>query len=97
MLEINEFRKVEKGMNLKKVEKLNNANKFKKEGGGRKKGTQEYGKNEKVEQYKSWAIDGPKHDKGEKVGQSMKVELVGKFGIKVGKLKEWISSRKIGT
>jgi hypothetical protein len=53
--------------------------KFRKEGG--KKGTQEYGKNEKVEQYKSWAIDEPKDEKGEKVGQSMKMELLGKFGI----------------
>jgi hypothetical protein len=64
-------------LNLKRVEILNNAQ-IERRG---KKGTQEYGENEKVEQYKSWAIDEPKHDKGEKVGQSMKMELVGRFGI----------------
>ncbi len=64
-------------MNLKRVENLNNAQIQERRW---KKGTQEYGENEKVEQYKSWAIDEPKHDKGEKVGQSMKMELVGKFG-----------------
>jgi hypothetical protein len=45
------------------------------------KRTQEYGENEKVEHYKSWAIDEPKDHKGEKVGQFMKMELIGKFGI----------------
>ncbi len=64
-------------MNLKRVENLNNAQIQERRG---KKGTQEYGENEKVEQYKSWATDEPKHDKGEKVEQSMKMELVGKFG-----------------
>jgi hypothetical protein len=44
MLEINGFRKVEKGMNLKKVEKLNNANKFKKEGGKKKRYPRIWGK-----------------------------------------------------
>jgi hypothetical protein len=56
-----------------------------------KKGTQEYGENEKVEQYKSWAIDEPKHDKGEIVGQSMKMELVGRFGIG----KKWYKGWKV--
>lgn len=51
-----------------------------------KKEPQEYGKNEK-----SWAIDEPKHDKGEKVGQSMKMELVGKFGIG----KKWYKGWKV--
>jgi hypothetical protein len=37
------------------------------------------GKMRKLNNIKSWAIDGPKHDKGEKVGQSMKMELVGEI------------------
>lgn len=43
------------------------------------------------EKWKSWAIDEPKHDKGEKVGQSMKMELVGKFGIG----KKWYKGWKV--
>jgi hypothetical protein len=52
-------------LNLKGVEKLNNAQIQERRG---KKGSQEYGENEKVEQHKRWTIDEPKHDKGWKVG-----------------------------